>query len=775
MSQEFDLTPDPRVLQMLGEINLPQWRCLAELIDNSIDGFVHAARSGAPIDAPEIGVALPMADNENARVTVKDNGPGMSFESLENAVRAGWSGNDPLSNLGLFGMGFNIATARLGLVTEVWTSRAGDPEEVGVRIDLEELRTTRSFKVPRQTRAKPDHNAHGTTIVISRLKPDQRAYLARGNNQKTMRKHLARVYSALLGQSEAGKIRLMVGTTRLSPRRHCVWSEERTVSYPDGTVARAVELIDVKLAPRRYCTHCMRTLAAAEEACPTGSPSCHVVEAERRVHGWIGLQRYLHNTEYGLDFIRNGRKIEITNKELFEWSDGDTSEVEYPTDDQRGRGRFVGEIHIDHCRVSYTKDRFERDDPAWSEMVRVVRGEGPLRPIVAKQRGYEGNESPLYKLYQAFRRSSPQGKNGLWSRVLVVKNNERAQQMAELFEEDDPDYLTDERWWQLVLEQDKEVLGETPGEGGESPLPPGFVDEPPPKEPGDPTKSAPQPQPQPEPPPPPVRRPIHELSRKYIHPTFRVEYEIQAYGVATNDPDLPTGLPWILKLDDVATRTYGFLVDVSHDVFRSTTMTPLDGLLTELTHRTVEFLKGQAQDPSVAGVLADFRKQYCGDTRLEPQEIITLASSVLGDLARAVPFLIGAGEGEAMFNELEQSEKESIARRMANRGVPDHKALIADGRFWDYADPESLRTLFNRHPEVFLDGKFWNDPYTSVDFGSTAVTEEARRSVRARYDAYLNDAVWLANQSPADIDRASRDAVIRATCSVRLLKSDVSD
>lgn len=768
MTQEFDLTPDPRVLQMLGEINLHQWRCLAELIDNAIDGFVHAARSGSPIDAPEIGVTLPMADNENARVTVKDNGPGMSFESLENAVRAGWSGNDPLSNLGLFGMGFNIATARLGLVTEVWTSRAGDPEEVGVRIDLEELRTTRSFKVPRQTRAKPDHNAHGTTIVVSRLKADQRAYLARGNNQKTMRKHLARAYSSLLGQSEAGTIRLMVGGARLTPRRHCVWSEERTVSHPDGSVARAVEHIDVKLAPRRYCTHCMRTLAAAEEACPTGSPNCHIVEAERRVHGWIGLQRYLHNTEFGLDFIRNGRKIEIANKDLFEWSDGDTSEVEYPTDDQRGRGRFVGEIHIDHCRVSYTKDRFERDDPAWSEMVRVIRGEGPLRPIVAKQRGYEGNDSPLYKLYQAFRRSSPQGKNGLWSRVLVVKNNERAQQMAELFDEGDPDYLTDERWWQLVLEQDKEVLGPAPGDGGDAPLPSGFVDEPVPANPGEPTTPS-------APPPPPARQPIHELSRKYVHPTFRVEYEIQAYDVASNDPDLPTGLPWVLRLDDVATRTYGFLVDVSHDVFRSTTMTPLDGLLTELTHRTIEFLKGQAQDPSVAGVLADFRKQYCVDTRLDPQEIIALASSVLGDIARAIPSLIGAGDGAAMYNELEDNEKESVARRMVNRGVPDHKALIADGRFWDYADPESLRALFGRRPEIFLDGKFWNDPYLGLDFGNAAVTEEARRSVRARYDAYLGDAVWLANQSPADIDRASRDTIIRATCSVRLLKSDVFD
>ncbi|HEY0974612.1 MAG TPA: ATP-binding protein [Solimonas sp.] len=775
MSQEFDLTPDPRVLQMLGEINLPQWRCLAELIDNSIDGFVHAARSGASIAAPEIIVALPTADNEYARVTVRDNGPGMSFQALEKAVRAGWSGKDGLSNLGLFGMGFNIATARLGLVTEVWTSRVGDPEEVGVRIDLDELRTTGGFKVPRQTRAKSDHNAHGTTIMISRLKSDQRAYLARGNNQKTMRKHLARAYSALLGQSEAGKIRLTVCNMRLTPRRHCVWGEDRTVSLPDGTNAGAITHIDVKLAPRRHCSHCMRTLAPAEDSCPTGSPGCKVVEVERRIHGWIGLQRYLHNTEFGLDFIRNGRKIEISNKDLFEWSDGDTTEVEYPTDDQRGRGRFVGEIHIDHCRVSYTKDRFERDDPAWSEMVRVVRGEGPLRPIVAKQRGYTSNNSPLYQLYQTFRRSSPQGKNGLWSRVLVVKDNDRAQQMANQFEEDDPDYLTDERWWQLVVEQDKEILGEKSSEEGDAPLPAGFVDEPPAGDPAGRTTTMAPPQPKPKPPPPPVRRQIHELSRKYVHPTFRVEYEIQAYGVASNDPDLPAGLPWVLKLDDVATRTYGFLVDVSHDIFRSTTMTPLDGLLTELTCRTVDFLKGQAQDPSVAGVLADFRRLYCLDSRLDPQEIVTLATSVLGDMARAVPSLIAAGKGEALFNELEAGERDSIARRMANRSVPDHRALIADGRFWDYANPESLRGLFGRHPELFMDGTYWNDAYSSIDFGSDAISEQTRQAVRSRYDAYLSDAVWLANQSPVDIERASRDVVIRACCSVRLLKSDMFD
>ena len=771
MNQEFDLTPDPRVLQMLGEINLPQWRCLAELIDNAVDGFVHAARGGTPVDMPEISAVLPMSDTDSARVVVRDNGPGMSFELLENAVKAGWSGNDPLSNLGLFGMGFNIATARLGLVTEVWTSRAGDPEEVGVRIDLDDLRATRNFKVPRQTRPKPDHKSHGTTVQVMRLKPDQRAYLARNNNQKTIRKYISRAYSSLLGGSEAGKIKLVVGGVRLAPRRHCVWGEERAVTYSDGNTARAIELIDVKLAPRRYCKRCMRTLAPNEEACPIGSPHCSIVEAERRVYGWIGLQRYLHVTDYGIDFVRNGRKIEIANKDLFEWSDGESSEVEYPTDDQRGRGRFVGEIHIDHCRVSYTKDRFERDDPAWGEMVRVVRGDGPLRPLVAKNLGHVRNESPLFRLYQAFRRSSPQGKNGLWSRVLVVKDNERAQQMADLFANDDPEYLSDERWWQLILEQDKEVLGDAPADAAGASLPPGFLST------G--TNAAPaldvfascDPEPAPTPAPT-VRRQLHELSRKYVHPTFRVEYDIQAFAVTSDDPDLPSGLPWTLRLDDVATRTYGFLVDPAHDVFRSTTMTPLDALLVELTHRTVDFLKGHAQAPSMAGILADFRKQYSMETRLDPQEIINLASTVLADIARAVSVLVGESVGETLYDELTAVEREAVARKMANRGVLDRKKLISENRFWEYADFESLRGVFNRHPEMFLDERYWNDQYASLDFGSAAVTDQARESVRSRYDAYLDDAVWLANQSPADIERASRDVVIRATCSVRLLKSD---
>lgn len=781
----FDLTPDPRVLQMLGEINLAQWRCLAELVDNSIDGFMSAERLGHAIVTPEVVITVPRTDTAAARVSVRDNGPGMSSETLEHAVRAGWSGNSPIGSLGLFGMGFNIATARLGLVTEVWTSRAGDPHEIGVRIDLDELKAQRNFRVARQTRPKVDHTAHGTEIVISKLKPEQRAWLARGQNTTAMRKHLAKAYSALLSpESGPAVFRLELNGTRIQARRHCTWSAERHVETSIGTV-HAVERFNVALPARRYCATCMQTLPDGETTCPTGSSSCRVVTVDRRVRGWVGIQRYLHDTDFGLDIIRNGRKIELGIKDLFEWREGESSEIEYPTDDQRKRGRFVGEIHLDHCRVSYTKDRFERDDPAWDEMVRLVRGDGPLQPLKAKTLGYGANNSPLFRLFQAFRRTSPQGKNGLWSRILVVKENERALEMAGFFENNEPDYLGDERWWQLVEEQDAAVLGApspvTPGDSpapAPSDIPPGFLDDdagggatpPAPPPPGATVSSL-----QPTPAPVSDRKPIFELTRKYIHPTYRVEYDVQGFAVDPRDPGLGAGHPWALPLVDVSTRTYAFLTDTTHDLYRSTTMTPLDALLVELSHRTMDFLRQTAPDVTFASILADFRREYCANTRLDAGEIIVEATNTLAQIAASLQGKLADGEGAALHDALSASAREAIGRRMVARGVAAPRDAIAAGSFLSYADPQTIRDFFVAHPQLFLDGKYWDDPFVALDYGSPEVTDEARRVVRARYDGYLADAVWLASQSPMDLERAGRDALIRASLSLKLLRPDTTE
>nr|WP_297458846.1 ATP-binding protein [uncultured Halomonas sp.] len=775
---EFDLTPDPRVLQILGEINLDQWKCLAELIDNSVDAFINARRNENKIEAPSVVISLPTQDKEDASVTIRDNGEGMTLEQLEHAVRAGWSGNNPLDSLGLFGMGFNIATARLGMVTEVYTTRAGDPEWVGLRIDLNELRRTQTYHTPRLTRPKSDPATHGTEVKVLRLKADQRIYFSKSANLGKIRRQLARVYAPLL-LSKDSSFTLQVNGQSIQAKRPCHWDPDRSVLGSDGKPVHAVETFDFKLPSRYYCLTCMLSFSGTQN-CPTNGSECKAVEVKRRLHGWVGLQRYMHEDDFGIDVIRNGRVIEVQNKDLFVWNGEEKPKREYPIDDQRNRGRFIGEIHLDHCRVSYTKDRFERDDTSWSEMISLVRGEGPLQPKLAKAIGFEPQSAPLYRLFQAFRRSSPQGKTGRWARILAVKNNERAIEMADLFHKGDPEYQADEKWYELVEEEDRGIVGAIPtatGPGSVSPsIPGGFLDEGsegPPVNGGERAHEVPADKESTASFATPLRQKFHELSRVYKHPLLKVEFTVEAFIVASDDSDLPGKAPWALRMEDPGTRTFLFLFDADHPVFCSVTMTPLDALLSELAFKTYEFLREVSPSSAIfSTILSDLRGVYSEESRLDPKGIITFAEKSLHEIAQSISTSESGQSFEELFTELPQSAQDKIRRKIASAGMATAQAVIETGEFLSYAEAQDIRYFVRRHPELFFDGKFWAQPYTSLDYGDAKVNKEARESVLERYGAYLADTAWLASQSPRDLERCDRDELIRATLSVRLLGQD---
>jgi Histidine kinase-, DNA gyrase B-, and HSP90-like ATPase len=463
---QFNLTPHPRILPMLGEIVLPQWRCLAKLVDNSVDAFLEAQRACSPVQGPLVRISTPTTATHGSRLSVQDNGPGMDPATLERAARAGWTSHDPINNLGLFGMGFNIATARLGSRTSIWTTRAGDLEWTGLQIDFEQLIRQQAFITQVTTRPKSSPDTSGTEVIIERLKPEQLEWFAKRYNRTNIARQLGRVYSSMIGPSRTPVgFRLEVNGTQVQPKLHCIWggpgNPERVAETAKLGPVSAFQSFDVRLEARPFCTQCWNWLGVGQSACPSCGSSGVVVQRQRRVHGWLGMQRYLDQSDYGIDILRNGRKIEVGNKDLFSWFDenSDAQEIEYPIDDPRDRGRIVGEVHLDHCRVPYTKDRFVREDSAWSEMTQIVRGNTPLRPEIAGRMGAGENNSPLYRLFQAFRRSNPHNRRtGGWARLLVVQDNERAQAMAKHFDAGESEYQTDEKWWDLVEEADAEVL-----------------------------------------------------------------------------------------------------------------------------------------------------------------------------------------------------------------------------------------------------------------------------------------------------------------------------
>ena len=230
----LDKTPTPRILRTLGEIPYQTWQCVAELIDNSIDAFLSDKTAIPEEDERKIVVtwASDSVATDDRAIEVTDNACGMSIEQLQNAVRAGYSSNAPVGNLGLFGMGFNISTARLGEVTTIMTTRRGDSDWVGIKIDFQKLIDTRRFDAPIIHMAKSNPAEHGTKITISRLRHGILTELP--NKENEIRQRLEAIYASLLNNQE---IAIYVKGRQLRPRNHCVWSESRYVRYSDQNVS----------------------------------------------------------------------------------------------------------------------------------------------------------------------------------------------------------------------------------------------------------------------------------------------------------------------------------------------------------------------------------------------------------------------------------------------------------------------------------------------------------------------------------------------------------
>jgi hypothetical protein len=774
----FDLTPEPRILAVLGDIDLDQWRCLAEMVDNAIDNFVSGARAGESPEDPIVWITMPTTDDPSGRVTVRDNGSGMSAERLEFAVRAGWSGNDPFGSLGLYGMGFNIATARLGTRTRIWTTRAGDREWVGLEIDFPTLMRQRHFSTPRLSRPKADAMDHGTEVTVENIKPDQRQYFARAANRSKIARELGRTYSSMLRPGGVPlRFKLLSNGNAVPRHDHCVWNAERYTERPGLGPVAAVQLIDVHLAPRPYCKRCWLWLSAGESSCGECGQDDQVVSRDRRIHGWLGVQRFLSETDFGIDFLRYGRKIEMANKELFGWvNDIGVVEPEHPLDDLRHRGRFVGEIHIDHCRVPYSKDRFERVDPAWSEMVEVVRGQGPLRPERAREVGAPPNTSPLYRLLQVYRRTSPKPKvAGCYAKLLIVPDNDRAVEMARHFRDGEAAYQDDTKWWELVEAADRALLvgapGGTGGGAGAAPVDHrddddqsggGLIFDPAPA-----ASAADQRDAVPTPPSLPRRVALPTLSREYRDELTNVRFDVRAFIGTADDSSLASG-PWAISR--AATGEWMFVVNTGHSVFRSATMTPIDALLSELAYQVIDFHRGQAGAPRFAGVLASLRDRYAKAFELEPAMLNGEARQTLTSIARSLVGRVSAEDARALFDELSTAERDAAQARMATRNVRNPDVVISNGRFLEFISGSALRWFFESHPEYFFDGGYWDEPFQDTAYQTPQAIDEARGRLVAYYSGLISDALWLADQDPSDIADAARERVMRASLALDLLE-----
>src|SRR4051812_41330937 len=97
--EQFNLTPSPALLDLLGKIPFKGWQCVAELVDNSIDAIINH-KDNLQEFQKVISVSIPTKSKIllNEPLVIEDWGIGMTEQQLENAVKAGFSNKNTNSN-----------------------------------------------------------------------------------------------------------------------------------------------------------------------------------------------------------------------------------------------------------------------------------------------------------------------------------------------------------------------------------------------------------------------------------------------------------------------------------------------------------------------------------------------------------------------------------------------------------------------------------------------------------------------------------------------------
>lgn len=466
-SQDIFITPDPAILQVLTYLEMKPIDSLCELIDNSIDAILGAASELSPLIIVELPTKKEVEEG-TARVRVRDNGPGMTVEQLGKSLQAGYTSKAKHGNLGLFGVGFNIGTGKLGRTTRVITARKEDNFATETIMDLVAIRKTKSFKLKTEQIQKPEGFANGTIVEVTN--PWGRGNqnfefmlkLANLGRPKTLQL-LGRVYATILQKKQ---VRIVIGEDNVDPFHHCIWDDSRSVEHQVVGKVPAVHRFKNKVIHSYVkCVECDAVIPTGQKICPEaacGSSSIQTVE--EKISGWVGIQRYLDASHYGLDLIRNGRAIRQLEKEpFFTFQDlemGGDPIFDYPIDNRDGR--IVGEIHLDQVPVDPAKQNFERSSPEWRRAIEFLRGRSSLQP---NKPGAEHNTSEIYKLYQAYRkvrtpgtRSMTMGKWPPGSNEAKALSKQEVDDLRKKFDAQEPGYFDDAEWFRLVEQADRKPV-----------------------------------------------------------------------------------------------------------------------------------------------------------------------------------------------------------------------------------------------------------------------------------------------------------------------------
>lgn len=158
-----DATPNPRLLESLRDMGYDNRQAIEDIIDNSVDALVRS-----DVKNPRINVITKFGADGRGRISIIDNGIGMTLETLNEALKLGSDTNKERNGeLGYFGVGLNSASISMGRGFKVITKHADGDYLCGI-FDLDIAIKEKSWKFVSIEKANPDEIKHFKALVGAR-------------------------------------------------------------------------------------------------------------------------------------------------------------------------------------------------------------------------------------------------------------------------------------------------------------------------------------------------------------------------------------------------------------------------------------------------------------------------------------------------------------------------------------------------------------------------------------------------------------------------------
>ena len=238
--EDIMLPPDPaRVMEGLRDTGYDFNTAVADIIDNSI-----AAKANL------VNILLQMDPNGEVFVYVADNGCGMDFEGLKNAMKYGSAERQNKASLGKFGLGLKTASTAFCRCLSV-ISKGTDMTLRKVQWDLDHIVLTGQWNL-RQPDITPDEEEYleetagdgtGTLVVwekIDRLLSNYRsstmAKKALARIEQALRFHISMVYQRFLDESDtrAENVTICLNGQKVQPwDPFCLKEGNTTILYDE--------------------------------------------------------------------------------------------------------------------------------------------------------------------------------------------------------------------------------------------------------------------------------------------------------------------------------------------------------------------------------------------------------------------------------------------------------------------------------------------------------------------------------------------------------------